>query len=197
MSDQDAEYTAAMQEARDALYDLLRLTEPGTGVELHAALAHLNRGLARRAFDEEHRAAEPRHRPTSRPSIPRENHERPGWDPPVRPPEKYDRLTWHHTPHPVRARLVLTVIGDGVLSVKEIAAGLKATAGEEYEGVAFSYSVVANELKRMAEAGEVERVQTGWRDRAKSQPLYGWRRRSELTGPIADLERLLNESEDA
>lgn len=138
------DYLELVEGARDALFDLLMATEPGTGMRLHAAYAELKRAAER---------------------------EVPRWTDEVSPQE--------------RERQVLSVLSEHRLTIRELTerldAELEARVYESHVRACVMRLFAARELDRKPEPG------------LKGRPRFRYFKRTRLEGPIADLERALQE----
>jgi hypothetical protein len=162
------EYREATEDARNALRRLLKMSEPGTGLLLHNAYNALGRMLD-----------EPEKPPPSLLDFEREERER-------QDREQRERWArWKNTPQHDRERLILEVLGDERLKSREVAARL-----EEKIGGAVWYGPAYAALEKMRQAGEVDREPA---EMYRGRRVWRYFRRATLEGPIADLQRQLDE----
>jgi len=120
-------YLELMRDSREALYRLIKHTEPGTGSYLHTAYAHLKQDIETK---EQTRATDE-------------------WR------EAYDarRDAWRSLSRDERMHRVLNVIGDLALSVRAIAARFES----EYPELSVYESDVRPLVYRLRDAGELDR----------------------------------------
>jgi hypothetical protein len=98
-----------------------------------------------------------------------------------------------------RELMVLDVLGDQALPVRDIAAKLTARMEERHEGEENVWTRVNDAgarqyLHLLIDSGDVEREQRPWTAR---KSLWHYKRRSKLSGPIADIARQFDEENDA
>jgi hypothetical protein len=164
-----SEYVELLEDARDSLHDLIRYIEPGTGWTLHEAYNVIKKALKEEGTTDapDDPANEERERRM------REWHEG---------TEAWRLLRW-----PGRERVALEALRDGRLTTGELVTRINAAQDECRVYV----SDMRPLLKRMLEAGEVDREP----EYRASGTLWRWRyfRRTKLDGPIADLNRALED----
>lgn len=168
----DGGYVELLEDARDALYRLLRQSEPGTGLALHLAYNHVNDAL------EQHQR-EAGDRRTSRTASSQAEE----W--------REQRSAWRRIPAHERDRLVIQLLGSERLTVSELTRRLRTELAGTTDVLYPGSAEVRPILKRLMTARELDRAPA---DRA-GRTRYRYFRRTELSGPIADLERMLQEPE--
>ena len=170
----DEEYAELVRDAKDALYALLRETEPGTGVALHHACGDLRRML------EEHELALAEVEKQAEQDAARAEREamRAAYE------------AWRDLSRQERQRHVIEVVGDRRLTGGEITARLQQKIGQTRR---LFPSEVRPVLDRMVRDGELDRVME---TSAKNTPRYRYFRRP-LSGEIAALDRMLAIDGDA
>ena len=129
--------------------------------------------------------------PERRPMLPdHEKAERERWN------EEYEeaRNAWRRTRTEQREALLLRVLGDDRLVIREMAARMNAELGYTEEGARAVGEYEARPLvTRMFRAGQLDRVE----ERFKNKPRYRYFRKQTLDGPIAELERTYRSGEVA
>lgn len=99
---------------------------------------------------------------------------------------------WRATAGEQRQRLILEALGTERLTVGQIADRLTDQYREDY-GKIFD-ATLRNEVRRMLNRGELDRVRAD----KDSRPRYVYFRKTDLSGPIADLQAMLDhDREDA
>lgn len=166
-----SEYADLLQDAIDSLHAVLKETEPGTGLGLHQAYNTLKGSLVKAQRQEEqqdeHRQEQPfrRYGPT---------------DEEMARFRSWERHEQHH-----RQRLVIEALGAEGLTVRELADRL------ETPDMVMSYTRLYPLLTKIMEpAGEVRRTVEPWRG---TKTITRWYRNTKLEGPIAELQRALDE----
>jgi hypothetical protein len=163
------EYRGLAEQARDSLYALLRETEPGTGLLLHRAYRALRDQLEEDA-------------PEAGPHQPPECD--PGLDESRRP-----RSIWRRMSRSERIRLLFDVLGDDRLTVRALAERMT----ERCEG-RLSEQDLRPLVYRLHSEGKLDRTREHFRKGDSAGCFrYHYFKWSELAGPIADLERRLQE----
>ena len=152
-----------LEDAQTALEKVIRVSKPGTGMELHAAYRSL--GLIRE------RDAGP-----------------PAW----REELIEQRNVWKRLSRLDRERLAIEVIGEKHLTVSELTARIESELGGR-SVVSVYVSDVRPLLARLIGAGELDRFGEQWRGRTR----YRYFRRTQLSGPIAELERMFTENSES
>jgi len=164
-------YRELLEEARDALRNVLKASEPGTGLALHSAYNTLKQSIQK---EEEAIAGAERAAGTRDPWAERAEQRA----------EQGDR--WAELSIPERHRLTLELLGEDQLTAREVRDRLRGELGESavYDGD------IRNELKRLIDAGELQRkLEPNTRGRTR----YRYFRNTHLSGPIVDLERTFHE----
>lgn len=164
-------YKELTEDARSALYNLLRDTEPGTGGSLHIAYRAL-----KAMVEEQTKAEEEPESHDSMADFRRECRER--------------SAAWKEIGHADRARLIFEVIGDGRSTVTEVTAMLEERLGD---GVAVYQGTTRQVLMRLLSEGELDREPEHFQGKIR----YRFFRNTNLAGPIADLERTFHDDVDA
>jgi hypothetical protein len=163
------EYRDLLIAAKDALGELLRASEPGTGPTLHTAYADLKDSITRRED-----LLNGRDKPETHDT--RDQAEE-WWK---------RRQTWRRTPDHERRRIALDALGDERLSVREVQERINAT-----HEVLISDSNVQMLFTRMLQAGEIDREVVDGRARQKRYRYF----RKPMSGEIVALEKLLEQTE--
>ncbi len=157
------EYRALITDAHDALRALLRESEPGTGIVLHSAVSELRRWLEKED-ERETRAEQPE----------REQEQR---------EDEYRRMRyWKTLSHATRSALLFQALGDESLTIAEITEriqGLVQADGNIFE------SNIRFLVYRMYKERELDRSAHYHGQRV----YYRYFKRTDLSGPIAELER--------
>jgi hypothetical protein len=162
------EYARLVEDARDALGDLLRASEPGTGLTLHHSYNVLKLMAEQEAGDTDQEVADPIA------------------DEPANLLRGPDRRPWvRHTTVHERERQVIEMFGDDRLTVTELWRELM-SAHDEWS---VERSPVASIVNRLHVARELDRVGEPYCGRTR----YRYFRRTKLEGPIADLQRQFDE----
>lgn len=171
------DYRELQEAARDALYELLMQTEPGTGLTLHEAYGELRRQLRN---DDAARGRElwRQHLEETREERVREERER-----------RERQAAWERMPYPERMHRVLNVIGDGRLTIREVYDRLKEAMPE----ADFYDSHVRLVMKRLHDRGDLDRVAEP-RSPGSTAVRYRYFRPA-IDPQLADLERQLNDKE--
>ena len=100
-----------------------------------------------------------------------------------------DPERWTDKPVAVRERIVLETIGDGRLTNR----GIWEAVCEAHPGVKLYKSEIAPLTRRLVAAGEIVCEREAWRGRTRNR----YHRRTDLDGPIADLDRAFREGDAA
>ena len=162
----DVEYVDLLEDARVALFKLLKASEPGTGMPLHAAYTSIKISLAQVPREPDLRIVPPPDEPISKWQDQDEAF-------------RARRAKWKGTPRHERERFTLEAIGDEALTVSEVAEALdKALDASVYTGDARTV------LRVLVERGELDRVAEEFRGKLRYR--YARKRPS---GPIVALER--------
>ena len=172
----DDEYTTLVEAARDALGDLLRASEPGTGLALHSAYNSLKQMLAR--------AEDGKCEPATRGSAT------------TSPPTVAGQ--WKRASAADRDRWVLEALADDRVLVTEVERRVTLALGDEHKpGQERYFGISAGPiLKRLLEAREIDRAEVpGYRGGPHPRWLYF--RRTRLSGPIVDLDSQFNDAPEA
>jgi hypothetical protein len=170
MSDDYAELVRA---AKDALGDMLRASEPGTGLSLHMAYAALKSML-----DKEQGTVVETQQESPEKKLAREFAEA----------QARTRL-WLDLNLDDRHRIILQVIGDEKLTLREITKRL-----DDYrDDWKIWQSNVASTVKRLCERGDLACE----KDMLGNRPRNRYFHSTDLTGTIADLEREFGDAETA
>lgn len=159
------EYAELRETARLALYELLMKTDPGSGQTLRSAYNELKWALERERKTKVAEAPDPQ----------KEERER----------EEAREDAWKGMDWPARERLLLETLRDESLTKREIRTRINA----EHDDLHVYESNITGLLKRMVERRELDQIAEQWKNRLR----YRYRRRADLDGPIADLERALGE----
>jgi hypothetical protein len=170
----DDDYRDLIDAAHNALRDLLIATEPGTGLKLHEAMQELR---AMTALIEHSESSD-----TSRMQLPRGNVDQAQRDADNRQHHE-KKEAWRWLPFYERERSLLEVIGDDCLSVAAIDDAFR----EAFTDVIVYQSGLSRMLRRMVDRGELDRVKAP--STAGGPPCWTYFRRTDLAGPIADLNR--------
>lgn len=170
------DYVDLVEKARDALYDVLKASEPGTGLLLHQAYAELKRTVARADGAEAPTLADIRRH--------REEEERRWKD-----EERAARCFKRHTTPREREQLVLTVLDGERWTSREVCDRLREQL--PHFDIYRTDSVVTGAIKRLYDAGDLgrEKITRGKRE------VWCYFRKTSLDGPIADLDRAFREGE--
>lgn len=96
---------------------------------------------------------------------------------------------WERQPRHIRHRLVLEALGERALTARQVAERIER---EHPEGALYA-NQMTYVLKQLLEAGEVQREPEQFQKKLR----YRWSRKTDLTGPIAGLQRQLDEAKDA
>lgn len=168
-----------IESAREAVLDLLRASEPDSWVSLRAGYGELRGALAR---DDKQRELEERKR---------EKDER--WE---RKLEVEDEAkgSWRQLSAAARESLLLQVLGDERLILRQLTDRLNAELGHPTKPVAVYQGHVRSLVMRMFGAGQLEREPETFN---KTHTRYRYFRRRMVDGPIVDLERAYHEGSDA
>jgi hypothetical protein len=153
----DKTYLELVLAAEASLRALLLRTEPGTGLALHQAL-----GEIRQLREDEQRAADV--------DALRER-----------------QSEWRRLDLPARHRLVLVVLGDRRLTIREICVALN----DLRDDWTVYLSHVQSTITRLHARGDLARVP----DRASGRRVYRYFHPTTLTGPIADLDRAFHDAD--
>lgn len=176
----DDEYRELLENARDSLHDLLTATKPGTGLLLHSAYSSIERQLDGDGGE-------------SRSASSPDN----GWREKQRERERSDkewrerRAAWKRMPRPDRDRLARELLGEDRLTIGELA--------ERFDAALPDCMVFDSDLRsvvrRLFAAGELAREGERWRKGNSIRYRYYFPHsgNSDLSGPIADLERTFHE----
>lgn len=154
------EYRELQIEARDALTELLRHTEPGTGLYLHTALAQLKSNIAEGDKTE------------TTPPLP-----------PAAPTTTYWKREYSSQ---YRDREVLALLTDHQLTKREVLDHIRAAHPDMW----VSLSTTDAAVNRLYLARELDRIAE---PTANKRTRYRYFKRTTLEGPIADLQRALDE----
>lgn len=161
------EYIEACREARDALYDLLMMTEPDTGQDLRLAYSELKRKIIEREGED--------------PEVVREKAEEKRRD-----RERED--AWHDTPMERRDAYISEYLGEGRLTIGELMKQMRAGMHVDFS---ICESHVRSHVGRMHKAGKLHREGEQWH----SQVRYRYYHPRKLLGPIADLQNQFDQEE--
>jgi hypothetical protein len=165
------EYRELLENARAALCDLLMASEPGT----HLLPLQKAYDILKQAADRPTLSSTTAQRPLAHDSDAHSYRER--------------RAAWRRLPIPARGRLIVELLGEDVLTCREIARRVDAQYGADYNVYT---STVQAELYRLMQAGEVRR-RPGYGGRQNPHRYF---RNRDLEGPIADLERTYRDAAD-
>ncbi len=156
-----------LEEARDALRNVLKASEPGTGLALHSAYNTIKESI--KTEEEAILAAE------------RAEGTRERW---AQLAEQRDQ--WKRLSIPERHRLTLELLGEDQLTAREVRDRLRGELGDwvVHDGD------VRNELRRLIDAGELQRK---LEPNTRGSTRYRYFRNTHLSGPIVDLERTFHE----
>jgi len=165
----DDDYRALAKEARDALRNVIKATEPGTGMVLHSAYTCLKRMVE----------------PEPETTVSTESEEHKEWW--RRRHEQ--RAQWTKLSMPERNRLTLELLGEDQLTVREVMDRLRGELGESAVGDGDTRGV----LKRLLDAEEVHRKPE---HNTCGRVRYRYFRNTHLAGPIVDLERSFHEQDE-
>lgn len=158
------------ERARDALFDVLQTAEPDTGMRLRLAYKELKDTIERDSSPE-----------------PLPDKERDAFENRRELRDVWRQMPWHE-----RERLLLDVLGDDKLTIGT----LVTRVCESRPDVIVYDGGMRNLVTRMLKAGELDRVGEQWRaGTTKGSTRYRYFRRTELSGPIADLNEMLIEGE--
>jgi hypothetical protein len=161
------DYLELVETAKAALADVIQETEPGTGLTLHYAYRTLKDMVKEdgrsRVLAEERAKREERDRRWAE-----------------------QTAAWNATAGERRQRMILEALGDDRLTVGQLAKRMAERHGEEFGSV--YDSMLRGEVGKMLAAGELDRIREDFRNR----PRYLYFRKPGLSGPIADLEALLD-----
>ena len=161
------EFLDAAEDARVALYDFIKMLEPGTGLDLHRAYNDLKRVLATAAKEDAER--DQRAERDRRYAEDRERQQR-----------------WRGLPRPERLHRVLNAVGSNRLTIREIHTRLSQAHPEcmLYE------SDVRPAVKLLHDSGELARVAES-RGGSRTAIRYRYFRPTELDPRLLELERAL------
>lgn len=163
------DYRALAKEARDALRDVIKASEPGTGMVLHSAYTCLKHMLE----------------PEPETTVSTESDAHKEWW--RRHHEQ--RARWTKLSMPERNRLTLELLGEDRLTVREVMDRLRGELGES----AVSDVDARGVLKRLLDAEEVHRKLD---PNSGGTVRYRYFRNTQLLGPIVDLERTFHEQDE-
>lgn len=170
-------YRELQEAARDALYELLRRTEPGTGLQLHKAYAGLEAQLGREDREEREREQrEARNSERARQHAEREQYFR-------------ARLAWTGLPMAERGHRVLNIIGDERLTIRQVHEQLVPQMPE----ARIYQPDVRTVIRLLHERGELDRAAEPVRPGGASIRFRYFRRA--VDPKLAGLERQLNDKE--
>lgn len=150
-------YLELVLAAEASLRALLVRTEPGTGLALHQALAEVRQLREHEQRDADVDALRDR------------------------------QSEWRRLDLPTRHRLVLTVLGDRQLTIREICEGLN----DLRDDWTVYLSHVTSTVTRLHTRGELARLP----DRTSGRLAYRYFHPTSLTGPIADLDRAFHDGD--
>jgi hypothetical protein len=183
------EYAELVLEAHDALRALLAVTEPGTGLTLHAALNELGAMLtSEQDLDEILRDRTDRASKILQGAVPHDDRE-----PAVEQSRRDYRERkdhWRQTPRAERWHWMLNALGDDVLTVAEILDRVQA-AHPECE---LDQGNVRMEMYRMETRGEIERQPIPQANGPKAKWRY--RRRQPNPDTLAQLEQAMHDGQE-
>ena len=166
----DNEYRELIEEARDAVRKLLDESEHDSWGSLRVGYGQLRDALAR---DDKAREGDDEKRERQAKIYARSEGER----------------VWKATPAERRESLLLQVLGDEYLIIRELTSRLRTELGylQEADGATVYDSDVRRQAEKMLHAGELDRLAERFGGGAK----FRWRyfRKQALDGPIVDLER--------
>lgn len=163
------EYIEACREAKDALYDLLMMTEPDTGQKLRVAYSELKGKI------HEHEGEDP--------EVAREKDEEQR--------AKYERRNaWRRTSMERRDAYVFQYLGDERHTIGELAEHIKQALHVDFD---IYENMVRAHVTRMFKEGKIQREGEKWHSRVR----YRYYRPRKLEGPIADLQKQFEQDEEA
>jgi len=155
------EYIEACRDARDALYDLLMMTEPDAGRNLRLAYSQLKHKIREHEGDA--------------PEVASEKAEEVYRD--------YARRTaWQRTPMQRRDEYVLQSLGEERLTIGELTGRVETALQADFD---IYESMVRAHVTRMFKEGKLEREGEQWHSRVR----YRYFRPRKLEGVIADLQK--------
>lgn len=164
-----SDWLEALEEAQEALRRVIKMAEPGTGIPLHLAYNQL-----KVVADRERQGT--------------------GREQPAAPPQDAAmtfaeaRQRWRGLCWAQREQILLEALGDECLTPRELLPRVRRLLNLDYGVYDNNIRALAD---RMREAGELERHAEQWRGRVR----YRYSRRTQLEGPIADLDRVFAERE--
>jgi hypothetical protein len=167
--DESEEYIEACRGAKDALYDLLMLTEPDLGRNLRVAYADLKQWIAKNEGEDDPAVAK------ARAEEERAEYQR--------------RNAWRATSFERREAYVFQFLGEERLTIGEITDRAKAALHVDYD---IYESMLRAQVTRMHKAGQLDREGEQWHSRIR----YRYFCKRTLEGPIADLQAALDEGEE-
>lgn len=184
------EYAQLVLIARDALHDLIKHSKPGTGWTLHQAYRSIERWLEQHEGQEKHELEERRREQdrqqelleTLQGGLPASVGT--GDEDEGRARQRV-RAEWRSIPMIVREHLVIELVGEDRLT----ASGVREKLEQSLPACLILTDDAGTVLRRLWKAGELDRVS----DRLGGRQVYRYFRNLELSGPIAELERLFGE----
>ncbi len=162
------EYIEACREARDALYDLLMMTEPDTGRDLRLAYSEVKRKIREHEKEDPEVAGE-------KAEEERAQYER--------------RNAWRRTPMERRDAYVFQYLGDERHTIGELTERIKQALHVDLD---IYESMVRAHVTRMFKEGQLQREGEQWHSRVRYRYYY---RPRKLEGPIADLQKQFEQDE--
>lgn len=168
-----AEYIELCKTAKDAIRDVIKASEPGSGWKLHVAYNDLKAVIEKSKGKgaDEPRLPESRDEEVNAERNLRWEHEK----------------AWNATRGERRQRLILEALRSDRLTLREIAERLNGQHADRFGRV--YDSMLRGEVYKMLAAGELERE----REDFKNKPRFRYFRKPGLTGPIAELDALLDD----
>lgn len=175
------EYSELAQTAKDALHDVIRVLEPGTGWKLHEAYMDLKDWIKRLDANNEAEAADVEAEPAA-------DDRRDAWQ------REYEqrlerKRAWRETPREQKVQWILNALDDNRLTHTEIEHRVRERNPEF--GYYVNTRVLVTELVR---SGDLEREKE---PRAEGSKAYRWRfrRRVKLSPELESLQRALDEEQ--
>ena len=172
----DDQYRGLIEDASDAIGELLNASTPDSWLRLRADYGQLCRTLesddrARECGEDERRQRE--------------------WEA-QRDDQRDRRAEWRRSSAASRESLLLQALGDERLVIREITPRLNAQLGSYEKGWQTLYeSDVRRLAMRMCHSGQLERAAEKFQGKVR----YRYHRKRTLNGPIADLERTYQQGE--
>jgi hypothetical protein len=163
MSNNDEEWLDQLKEALDALEKVIKSSKPGTGWSLHKAYTAIERGIERVVGEAES------------PPVDEQQEDLEYWQ---------MRETWKQMPLYQRERRLLEVLADNRLTIRELRERLNERCGPD--SLSLDESQARSLVYSMFKSGELDRCGERF---ARTRTRYRYFRRTDLTGPIAELDR--------